>query len=52
MITPEWENCEHEWEAEVDSQFTNENEEDVKCIKCKCPGSRDINSGSVYWPAT
>lgn len=51
-MNAEWESCEHEWEAEVDSQFSNEVFEAVTCVKCKCPGSRGLNNGEVYWPTT
>lgn len=47
-----WDNCNHEWSEVLDSQFSNEYEVSVECIKCKCPGAKDIKTGSVFWPAT
>ena len=48
----DWKKCDHEWEALVDSQFSNEQVEDVTCIKCECPGERDTFTGFVVWPTT
>jgi hypothetical protein len=47
-----WDDCEHEWEPVIDSQFSNETHTDVRCKKCGCPGERDEKTGEVYWPAT
>jgi len=44
--------CEHDWKEAVDSQFSNEHETDVKCIRCGVAGSRNEKTGDVYWPAT
>ncbi len=44
-----WAECEHEWrDAESQSQSHNA----VVCVKCKCPGDRNRETGDVYWPAT
>ena len=48
----DWDTCEHEWKALIDSQFHNENSTDVVCVKCRCPGEQDNATGEVYWPAT
>lgn len=47
-----WDDCAHAWEEKVDSQFSNESEADVECVKCGCPGSQNRASGATYWPAT
>jgi hypothetical protein len=49
---PSWDECVHKWKAKVDSQFSNEYNEDVDCTVCGCPGDRDIKTGEVFWPAT
>ena len=49
---PDWNTCNHEWREEIDSQFHNEVETHVVCIKCSCPGAMDIKTGDVFWPAT
>lgn len=44
-----WAKCDHDWrETPYDTQAENE----VICIKCKCPGAVHRPSGEVYWPAT
>jgi len=48
----DWQTCEHEWKAEIDSMYSNELVEAVKCRKCGCPGERDTFTGHVFWPAT
>ncbi len=47
-----WKYCEHVWYILEDSQFHNEYELDVRCIKCECPGAKNIKTGDVFWPAT
>lgn len=49
---PDWNNCEHEWQVEMDSQFHSEVETSVKCVKCGCHGARDNKTGQIFWPAT
>jgi Lar family restriction alleviation protein len=44
--------CEHEWDTLIDSQFNNEQVEDVRCHKCSCYGERTRQTGEVFWPAT
>ena len=48
----DWNTCEHEWKALIDSQFHNENSTDVVCVKCRCPGEMDNKTKEVFWPAT
>lgn len=52
MSCDDWNICEHEWKAKAESQFNNENREDVVCIKCGCSGERDTSSSYVVWPTT
>jgi len=47
-----WDNCKHEWNEVVDSQFHSEWYVDVRCGKCGCPGERDKHTQKVFWPAT
>lgn len=47
-----WDKCAHKWIALVDSMFSNDRCEDVRCDICGCPGERTIETGDVYWPAT
>lgn len=55
MVDP-WQECEHEWEAYGDFELGDVAgmgpREEVRCIKCDCPGERYIESGHVDWPAT
>jgi len=43
--------CQHSWE-EVESQFSNENTTDVRCIFCGVSDERDEITGDVFWPAS
>lgn len=47
-----WGTCSHEWAQVADSQLLDESREDVRCIRCQCPGERTIATGKVFWPAT
>jgi hypothetical protein len=47
-----WDDCEHIWNAKIDSQFSSEHFTAVKCVKCQCPGEMNNKTGEVYWPAT
>ncbi len=49
---PDWDNCDHEWRTEIDSQSHSENKTAVFCVKCRCPGEQDSKTGDVFWPAT
>ena len=49
---PTWDNCKHKWVSLVDSMWSNERVEDVRCDTCGCPGQRSIDTGDVYWPTT
>jgi len=51
-FTGSWDDCAHEWQEKIDSQSHSENQTDVFCIKCGCPGERDNKTGDVFWPAT
>ena len=52
-MTDKWLECEqHEWVEKVDSQFSNEHQVDVYCVRCKCPGEKDLKTGKVFWPTT
>jgi hypothetical protein len=44
--------CEHEWEESVSSQFSNEFEVEVYCHKCSTYGSKNYETGEVFWPVT
>ena len=51
-VRPAWDECKHDWRALVDSMYSSEHQEDVKCSVCGCPGDRTIATGEVFWPAT
>ena len=51
-VRPAWVDCAHEWLALVDSMYSNEHQEDVRCSVCGCPGERTTATGEVFWPAT
>jgi hypothetical protein len=44
--------CEHEWEESVSSQFSNEYAVEVYCAKCSTYGEKTYATGEVYWPCT
>ncbi len=48
----DWDSCQHEWRARVDSQYHSETNLDVVCTKCQCPGDQNVKTGEVFWPAT
>lgn len=51
-MNDDWDNCQHEWKARIDSQFHSESFTDVYCVKCDCPGEKNNETGEVFWPAT
>jgi len=52
-MSPQWETCpRHDWQERADSMFSNEYHAEVRCTKCGCPGEKDLEDGSVVWPAT
>ena len=51
-VRPAFDKCTHEWRALVDSMYSNEHQEEVRCAVCGCPGDRTIATGEVFWPAT
>lgn len=44
--------CQHEWEAKINSQFHSEDRTDVRCTKCQMAGERNESDGTVFYPAT
>ena len=52
ILMVKWNDCEHVWEIELDSQFHSEKKVAVTCIKCKCPGEQNLETKQVFWPAT
>jgi hypothetical protein len=51
ILVDDLDECEHQWK-EIDSQFSNENETDVRCVKCQTQGSKNNKTGNVVFPAT
>ncbi len=51
-MSAKWDACLHVWKTDVDSQSHNETHLAVTCIKCRCPGEKDIVTDSVTWPTT
>ena len=47
-----WDDCDHEWRVEVDSQFHSQTKTAVICTKCSCPDAKDTRTANVFWPAT
>lgn len=51
-----WYNCDHEWQPHGDYELGDVPgagpREEVKCVKCGCPGERYPDSGHVDWPTT
>ena len=44
--------CDHEWDAEITSQFSNEHFTAVRCKKCGVSGEQDNKTGETTWPCT
>lgn len=47
-----WDNCEHIWKVDIDSQWHSELYTAVECIKCECPGELTNSTQEVFWPST
>lgn len=49
---PSWNECEHDWQERSGDYDLGGNRQEVVCVKCQCPGERDLTDGEVFWPAT
>lgn len=53
----DWNKCDHVWKVTDRGSDLGDvpgagPREEVECVKCKCPGERQTDSGEVHWPAT
>lgn len=46
------EECEHNWEESVSSQWSNDVVCEVYCDKCHTYGEKTYATGKIYWPCT
>lgn len=44
------EECQHDWEETVSSQYSNEYVTEVYCAKCCTYGQKDNSTGEISWP--
>lgn len=48
-----WYGCQHVWHLNPGtSHLSDERREEVRCMKCDCPGERWVATGEVDWPTT
>lgn len=48
----DWDKCEHDWWARPGDWDCPPDKREVICPKCNCCGEQDIETGTVFWPAT